>query len=1180
MKILAIDDMQDNLISLKALIKDIFGDAGVVTAQNGPEGIRMAAAEDPDVILLDIVMPGMDGFEVCRQLKADQQMKSIPVVFLTAMKADSETRSKALDVGADSFLTKPIDRSELTAEIRAMVKIKTINKLNENEKTYLDSLLKRKTKELELELEERIKTEHALTESKLKYSALFRNMVAGSCVNKLIFMDGKMVDYKILEINPAFERITGLSRNQIVGKSALQVYGEDIRSFFGIFEKVAEKGETADFETYFKPWDKDLHITVSSPEKGFFSFTFTDITDRKQMELALKNSEKKYRMLIETAPDAIYLISSDGKIIEANQSAANMLGVSREELQKYNINDVDYYFTTEEFRDFWSKIPYNTTRVFETTHKRKDGNIIPVEISGQKFQIDNVDFNYGIARNITERKRLDEILRESEQKHRFLFENTNFGIVYHSKNGEIVDANQAAADILGLTIEQLTGKTSVDFRWHAIHEDGSPYPGEIHPAMISLKTGKPLRNAVMGVFNPKSENYRWININSFPRYRENEKDIFQVIVIFEDITEQKMAEMAIREREANIKSLIENTLENIWSIDRDYRIKYVNDQFVRQFHEFFGVKLSKGDRITDFMPEPLKSEWIRRYEKAFAGEHLLFTDKLEKNGKKAIIEVSMSPIIVNNEVTGISFYGRDVTEKAGFLEELSESEKKFKDLFENNMDSISINYLNDDGTVSNFIECNQNAANLIGYTREEIFSKFPSDIEVKIPEEEFKSRLKKLQTEGLVNFETKLITKSGDQIDAEVKVKLITYNQRPALINITRDITSRKKSEENLRNSEAALRALNATKDKFFSIIAHDLRNPFSSIMGFSEILKDEAESLSIGDIKNYAGMINTAAGQTYRLLENLLEWANMQQGKISFNPKLLVLKEMAIDILETITDTAAMKQISVVSHIPGNLIVRADEEMLRTVLRNLLNNALKFTPAGGTIELLAKKNETGVEVLVKDTGVGISSENLEKLFDVGTSYTTRGTNNEKGTGLGLILCREFVERHGGRISVTSKPGEGSTFTFTLPGKVDSAPEPLSGAKEKFPRSDDHLNRQTILLVEDDPTSALLYRKMLSARFKKVLHAESGFEAIELFNNNPDISLILMDIKMPDMDGNETTQKIRAISKKVIIIALTALASSEERNKALNSGCDEYLTKPVKFDELIAVISNFIPKQN
>ncbi|HRW97779.1 MAG TPA: hybrid sensor histidine kinase/response regulator, partial [Bacteroidales bacterium] len=407
-----------------------------------------------------------------------------------------------------------------------------------------------------------------------------------------------------------------------------------------------------------------------------------------------------------------------------------------------------------------------------------------------------------------------------------------------------------------------------------------------------------------------------------------------------------------------------------------------------------------------------------------------------------------------------------------------------------------------------------------------------------------------------------------------------TYNQRPALINITRDITSRKKSEENLRNSEAALRALNATKDKFFSIIAHDLRNPFSSIMGFSEILKDEAESLSIGDIKNYAGMINTAAGQTYRLLENLLEWANMQQGKISFNPKLLVLKEMAIDILETITDTAAMKQISVVSHIPGNLIVRADEEMLRTVLRNLLNNALKFTPAGGTIELLAKKNETGVEVLVKDTGVGISSENLEKLFDVGTSYTTRGTNNEKGTGLGLILCREFVERHGGRISVTSKPGEGSTFTFTLPGKVDSAPEPLSGAKEKFPRSDDHLNRQTILLVEDDPTSALLYRKMLSARFKKVLHAESGFEAIELFNNNPDISLILMDIKMPDMDGNETTQKIRAISKKVIIIALTALASSEERNKALNSGCDEYLTKPVKFDELIAVISNFIPKQN
>lgn len=243
----------------------------------------------------------------------------------------------------------------------------------------------------------------------------------------------------------------------------------------------------------------------------------------------------------------------------------------------------------------------------------------------------------------------------------------------------------------------------------------------------------------------------------------------------------------------------------------------------------------------------------------------------------------------------------------------------------------------------------------------------------------------------------------------------------------------RRYRREQHRVSESKLKDLIATKDKFFSIIAHDLKSPFNGIIGFSSILKEEARNLDTSTIIDYAEMINYSALQTHRLLENLLDWARMQQGKITFNVVPNLLYKIVDEVIRLFREMADRKKIVLINQVSDQLIVKADAEMLKAVLRNLISNAIKFTNAQGKVTVEALNEHLSVHVVVTDNGSGIRPEDIDKLFNVGVAFSTRGTENEKGTGLGLILCKEFVEKHGGKITVESEPGIGSKFSFTLP---------------------------------------------------------------------------------------------------------------------------------------------------
>lgn len=236
-----------------------------------------------------------------------------------------------------------------------------------------------------------------------------------------------------------------------------------------------------------------------------------------------------------------------------------------------------------------------------------------------------------------------------------------------------------------------------------------------------------------------------------------------------------------------------------------------------------------------------------------------------------------------------------------------------------------------------------------------------------------------------------------------------------------------------LERQRMELEALNSTKDKFFAIIAHDLKNPFSTVLGISELLAREFESFDSDSLRNFITQIYKYSNNTFNLLENLLQWSMVQTGRMPLRPKIINLKDVIEENVELLVGNARQKGISIHVSPCRNCSAYVDVNQITTVVRNLISNAIKFTPHNGMIFCNTEDNGNYWLISVKDTGIGISDTDLAKLFRIDSNHTTLGTSEEKGTGLGLILCKEFVERNGGKIWVESKVGEGSTFSFTVP---------------------------------------------------------------------------------------------------------------------------------------------------
>jgi signal transduction histidine kinase len=410
-------------------------------------------------------------------------------------------------------------------------------------------------------------------------------------------------------------------------------------------------------------------------------------------------------------------------------------------------------------------------------------------------------------------------------------------------------------------------------------------------------------------------------------------------------------------------------------------------------------------------------------------------------------------------------------------------------------------------------------------------------------------------------MEFRIINKRGNIVWVRTKINVVRNGDAKIskIYGLVSDISLRKKAEEELNRSTENLIKLNETKDKFISIISHDLRTPFSSILGFTDLLISD-EDLTEEEKKQYIRFIQESSKSMLALVNSLLDWTRLQTGRIKFEPEKISARMIIINSINSLSGAALQKDINLKSEVEKNVTIYADNSLMTQVFNNLISNAIKFTKPGGEIVISASpsKKTRFYEFSIRDNGVGIKPENIKELFRIDTKYSSEGTAGEKGTGLGLSLVNEIIEKHGGNIWVESEYGKGSNFKFILP--IASA---------------------TILLVDDSKTDRLLYSKILKniTPDYTIEVASNGKEALEKIMTAPP-ALVITDHLMPELNGYELIREIKKLDTKgkPQVIVLSGDMDRSAIDDYTNLGIEYVFHKPVNLSNFKTAVEKSLRK--
>ena len=473
--------------------------------------------------------------------------------------------------------------------------------------------------------------------------------------------------------------------------------------------------------------------------------------------------------------------------------------------------------------------------------------------------------------------------------------------------------------------------------------------------------------------------------------------------------------------------------EIVFEIDKDLNVTFLNQSCENILgyskSEFINKKIPVNDIV---IPSDLK-RIKESITKNFNGIHVSGNSYgiFNKNKEELTLEIYNSHIKKNGKVVGLRCIAIDITEKEKNYKKLTSQEKHYRQIFQNS--PIPYQSLDENGIIT---DVNPAWLELMGYSEEEIIGKNFTILLSGENQKKFKKAFNIFKKKGEVsNIQFDLFKKDGSviYINYHGKVEYTIDNQFFRSHFVFNNITLQLKAEQTIIKSEQRLRELNATKDKFFSIIAHDLKNPFNDLMGFTQLLALNIEKYDKSKIEQFVKIIHQSSKLAYNLLENLLDWSRSQTGTLKFNPEKILINKLIDENIDLLESTARNKSIQIYSEFDEDLFAFADKNMVKTIIRNLISNAIKYTNQGGHINIKTYSDNKVCEISVSDSGIGIVEENIDKIFVIDESFSTTGTEKEKGTGLGLILCKEFVKKNGGKLWVKSEPAKGSTFTFTLP---------------------------------------------------------------------------------------------------------------------------------------------------
>jgi len=821
-KILAIDDNPDNLITIKALIKEAFPNVSILSALNGKKGIEIASSDDPDVILLDIVMSEMDGFEVCEKLKSGEKTSEIPVIFITAIKGDKDSRIRALEVGAEAFLAKPIDESELAAQIRAMLKIKTAVLEKRNENLRLAELVEERTREinanyiasvnlfedLEKENARRKQTEKALSESQERYRTLIEN------ASEAIYV---IQSGNIVFANNACSQIAGVPASELLGKSMSDFVDKDQRE--RVLNQHIDLSEgkvqtNSGIYSIIKPGGDRIWLSINSVRITWndnpASLNFaTDITERKQAEDALKESEEKFREMTDFLPQIVFETDEINNVTYLNKKAYEITGYTESDLLK---GTAQHGFVIPEdyerlFKNFRIKLAGEITDDREYTLLCKDGSTVPVLIySNAIIKNGKASGIRGVVVDISQQKQAEKQIRESEEKYRLLFANNPQPMwIYDLETLAFMEVNQSAITHYGYSREEFLSMTIKDIR-----------PAEDIPNLL-----KNVDNIRHEITNP---------ISVWRHLKKNGEIIFVELtsvavisngrkarhILINDITDRKLAEKELNEQKHFFEQMFMQSSVSTQILNREGWCERINPKLTR----IFGVEPEniEGGKYNIFKDDSIiQNGIVPKLEKVFKDGQSVDWEVFFDIGiaadsqnidvhekKKAWFSNWAYPIFEQNgDISHVIIQHNDITERKQAEDALKQSEEKFREManllpqivFEIDLNGV-MTYVNDQSFA------------VLGYKNTELVGQ--KSVMVHIPEE--RDRVVDLlqrrpSWNEIVDREFTMLRKDGTVFTALIYTNgILKDNNLVGLRGIIVDITERKLAEEKLQVNELFLK--------------------------------------------------------------------------------------------------------------------------------------------------------------------------------------------------------------------------------------------------------------------------------------------------------------------------------------------------------------------------------------
>ena len=749
------------------------------------------------------------------------------------------------------------------------------------------------------------------------------------------------------------------------------------------------------------------------------------IQERQFSRQMLIESENKFKAIFETVQVGINITDYEGIITDCNEKFVNFLGASKEQViggkydaRKWKLIRPDFSEMPQEELASYRAIKENkiiTGVVLGIV--RDEAHITWVSVNALPMNIDGfgVLITYSDISNVFT---LNSELEKTKNQLELIVDNLPIFISQIDHNFKYSFVNKHYSKIYGKSKQEIVGKSVYDIIGKEAHlkfiehfksvffEDNGKVEFE---NKIKNKLGEDIILQIILI--PEIENGKVVGIYSLGI----------------DITRQNSLKQKLIETTELLTSITDNVPAMIGVLDRDFKFvftnKYVEDIFEKKSNDLIGKNLidllgqEEFDKALPFIIKSL-SGGIIKYENKFQ----------QKDGSIIYVQNEILPFCHNKEIIGILVLSVDISQIKIRKLALIESEARFKNMFEKHS-SIMLLIDPDSGKI---INANKSAAEFYGGSINKLCEKNINEINA-LPPEEVAKEMEKAITEKRNYFIFTHRLFSGEERTVEVHSSPIIYDNNKLLFSIIYDITERTIAEKDLMRQDEELRKLNDDKNRFISILGHDLKGPLYSIRGLLEIIAPNIRDYSIDETESFINMIYSSVQNTTVLLEDILMWAMSNSGRIPFEPQLINIGKVCENIIENIQQVAKEKDISISYTSNMDINVLADLDMIKTIIRNLISNAIKFTNRNGAIDISAEINPINLKIIVSDNGVGIRPEIMNKLFDLSQKITSIGTANEKGTGLGLLLCKEFVKMHGGEIWVESEVGKGSNFIFTLP---------------------------------------------------------------------------------------------------------------------------------------------------